>query len=217
MIFGKSSLNKINKNILKYFDVRPPIKRNDLNEFFYEKNYTNCILICDGLFGQELSVTIEECYKVLENPNNVLMGSSCIGALRAVDCYQQGMMGIGNVFMGYHLGFYQSDSYVANLYNDEFQEEFIYSYVHIDYIVQYLIKKNNFTFLHYKKIMQEIDFIYWEKRTIEVVFSILKKYFLKLESDAVKKIFTDKDLNPKLLDAEMAVDYIFKYYLKGVL
>ena len=91
-------------------EYRPPVKRGDLEAVMAEKPKIVCII--DGLFFQDCSVGHREVLKLL-NSGIEVYGASSMGALRACELEDFGMIGIGKVFEMYRDGLVESDDEVA--------------------------------------------------------------------------------------------------------
>jgi TfuA protein len=91
----------------------PPVKRGDL----YLLTGDICTVgIVDGEFFQSLSVSPKEVMTLLEHGMKVFGGSS-MGALRAVEMSQYGMVGVGKIFEMYRDGEIDADDEVAMTYD----------------------------------------------------------------------------------------------------
>jgi hypothetical protein len=88
-------------------DYRPPIKRGDL-----PAQFDGTIVIIDGEFGQNLSVSPNEILRLLDQGTTVA-GASSMGALRAAELHPCGMQGHGWIFQQYLSGRIVSDDEVA--------------------------------------------------------------------------------------------------------
>ena len=94
--------------------MRPPIIRGDLLRTPTEGKWNNRILILDGQFGQNLSVSVTEIREYLGR-GLYLAGASSMGALRAVECRTLGMVQHGWICEQYRAGHVEADSEVALL------------------------------------------------------------------------------------------------------
>ena len=94
-------------------DYRPPVKRGDL-----AVRYDGTIIIIDGEFQQNLSVSPKEILRLLDAGTRVI-GAASIGALRAVELARYGMKGFGWVFEAYRSGRLEADDEVAVSYSPE--------------------------------------------------------------------------------------------------
>jgi TfuA protein len=94
-------------------DYRPPVKRGDLPE-----RHDGTIVIIDGEFGQNLSVSPKEILRLLDRGTHVI-GASSMGALRAAELSVYGMEGCGWVFDAYQSGRVDADDEVAVAYSPD--------------------------------------------------------------------------------------------------
>src|SRR5262245_35548505 len=74
-------------------DYRPPVRRGDLEAL----PGGTLVGIVDGVFDQSLAVSPREIRDALERGVRIL-GSSSMGAMRAVELGAFGMIGVGRVF-----------------------------------------------------------------------------------------------------------------------
>jgi TfuA protein len=94
-------------------DYRPPIKRGDLAQL---PSDTQIVGIIDGVFHQSLAVSPKEVIALLER-GVCVYGASSIGALRAAEMHQHGMIGVGAIFEMYRDGQIDADDEVAVAYD----------------------------------------------------------------------------------------------------
>jgi hypothetical protein len=91
-------------------DYRPPIKRGDL-----PARHDGTVIIIDGEFRQNLSVSPNEILRLLDQGTQVT-GAASMGALRAVELMPYGMVGCGWVYDSYRSGRIVADDEVAVTY-----------------------------------------------------------------------------------------------------
>ena len=90
----------------------PPIKRGDLAVVDdYE-----VIIILDGEFGQNMSVSPKEILGILER-GKIVIGASSMGALRASELDRSGMIGVGWVYDYFRRSAVRRDADVALVYS----------------------------------------------------------------------------------------------------
>jgi hypothetical protein len=111
IVFLGPSLPLVAAQRLLDADYRPPIKRGDLPERF-----DGTVVIIDGEFGQNLSVSPNEILRLLDNGTRVV-GAASMGALRAAELHPHGMEGYGWIFDGYRSGRFDADDEVAVSYS----------------------------------------------------------------------------------------------------
>ncbi len=90
--------------------VHGPVKLGDLLRL--RPSARDIVLIIDGLFHQEPPIRHKEILDAMANGVTVI-GASSMGALRAAELHQYGMIGIGSVFEMYRDGIIDADDEVA--------------------------------------------------------------------------------------------------------
>ncbi len=111
IVFLGPSLPLADARGVLYADYRPPIRRGDLASV----PQNSCILIIDGEFAQNLSVSPNEILAVLD-AGGIVLGASSMGALRATELADYGMEGVGWVYEAYASGQIIGDDEVALVY-----------------------------------------------------------------------------------------------------
>lgn len=98
-----------------WLDVRPPARRGDLAALC-DTRPAAAVLLLDGEFGQNFSISIAEVRAVLAAGMPV-HGASSMGVLRAVECRTLGMTGSGWVYQQYLSGVVDADAEVALMFD----------------------------------------------------------------------------------------------------
>jgi hypothetical protein len=99
-------------------EIRPPIKRGDIDEVLGAPEPPEIIGIVDGQFLHELAISPKEVLHALDRGVKVY-GASSMGALRAVECEPFGMIGVGRIFELYRSGEIDADDEVAITFDGE--------------------------------------------------------------------------------------------------
>lgn len=113
VVFGGPSLFGFPAELLGAFDLRPPARAGDLLAAALEG--AREIALIDGYFDQTPSVWHKEILWALAHGATVA-GAASMGALRACECEEFGMIGIGRVFEDYRSGRRCADADVALLH-----------------------------------------------------------------------------------------------------
>src|SRR5919107_1520009 len=92
-------------------DYRPPAKKGDLLKLI--PTAVKFVGLIDGYFLQDYPPTPIEVYNLLRKKDVMVFGSSSLGALRAVELKNFGMIGIGKIFNLFLKGVIDSDDEVA--------------------------------------------------------------------------------------------------------
>ena len=100
-------------------ELLPPVKRGDLGQLLARQRPPRYVGIVDGEFLQGLSVSPKEIVRAIESGGLTVFGSSSMGALRAAELDDFGMVGIGTVYRMYRDGVVDADDEVAMVYDPE--------------------------------------------------------------------------------------------------
>jgi hypothetical protein len=112
IVFSGPSIAEAEVHRLAAATCAPPIKRGDLNAV---DNY-DIIVILDGEFGQNMSVSPKEILAILAQGKTVI-GASSMGALRASELDRSGMIGIGWVYDHFRRSAVRRDADAALVYS----------------------------------------------------------------------------------------------------
>jgi len=112
IVFSGPSIAEAEVHRLAACTHAPPIKRGDLAAV----DGYDVIVILDGEFGQNMSVSPKEILAVLESGKTVI-GASSMGALRASELDRCGMIGVGWVYEYFRRGAVRRDADVALVYS----------------------------------------------------------------------------------------------------
>ncbi|MDN3610444.1 TfuA-like protein [Vibrio ostreicida] len=82
------------------FDVRPPVKRGDVDRLINSKKIPDKVVIVDGTFHSYPSVGHRELLRLIDWGCQVIGGSS-MGAIRATELKRYGMQGFGQIYQRY--------------------------------------------------------------------------------------------------------------------
>lgn len=198
---GLSILEDEAKTILDA-DYRPPVKRGDIIKAIAEK--PDVIGIIDGVFHHSPAVAHKEIMKALDKEITVVGGSS-MGALRASELDDLGMVGIGYVYKAYRSGQITSDDDVALSFDPERNVPISEALVNVDYKLELAVKEGIITEEEKEYIHKIAKDIYYPKRSYQNIFS-------KVEMDDERKTklidFVLKEKDIKYLDAIEVLEYI---------
>jgi len=153
------------KKILKA-DYRPPVGRDDILIALRDK--PKVIGIIDGVFHQKPAVAHKEILKALSSGVKVVGGSS-MGALRASELDEMGMIGVGEVYTAYKTGEIESDDDVAVVFNPQTNEQLSEALISMDNNFQSACKQGVITPEDLKNLKKTAKEIYYPKRTYKLV------------------------------------------------
>ena len=215
IVFGGPSLRLVYDRYQQTFDFRPPVRRGDLHALLKQHSTCpGCVLLTDGVFGSNMSVSPVECLDLIHS-GWLVLGSSSMGALRAADCANAGMQGVGNIFFGFRSGYYHSDADVAVLYNADDHSELSISFAHADHLARILAHKHPLSGPARRRLLQDLRVVPWFERFPHVVAELFATHFSCPELlSQVPILLSDVNHNPKNQDALMACDLLAKFYLR---
>lgn len=110
IVFAGPTLTRAEIRDLADVDCRPPAAQGDVYKATLEK--PKCIGIIDGYFNGVPSIWHKEILWAM-NQGIAVFGSASMGALRAAELYDFGMIGVGSVFEDFKSGVLEDDDEVA--------------------------------------------------------------------------------------------------------
>lgn len=97
-------------------DYRPPVARGDIEALLRQPVLPKIVGMIDGKFFQSFAISPKEMLPLLER-GVTMLGSSSMGALRAMELHPYGMIGVGRVFEMYMSGVVDADDEVAVVFD----------------------------------------------------------------------------------------------------
>jgi hypothetical protein len=98
-------------------EVLPPVRRGDVDALFRRESPPRRVGIVDGVFLQALAVSPKEILAALDHHDVAFYGSSSMGALRAAELADLGMVPVGAIAGLYRGGEVDADDEVAITYD----------------------------------------------------------------------------------------------------
>lgn len=217
IVFGGPSLRVARNAYSHGFDYRPPVRRGDLHRLLEENpGKRGCVLITDGVFGESMAVSPCECIDMLQ-AGWLLLGASSMGALRAADCCNVGMVGVGDIFFSYRTGYFHSDADVAVLYHADTHDEMSVSLAHADYILRLIARSRPIRDVDRRLLLRDLRTIAWYDRYPTHVGEIMAHRFgVPQLKEEFMTMWCDAEYNPKVRDALAACSMLSKYFLKRI-
>lgn len=202
IIFTGPSLSaKEGSEILKA-DYRPPIRRGDILKAINDS--PDIIGIIDGVFHQYPAVGHKEILEAI-NKGITVVGGGSMGALRASELDDLGMIGIGYVYNEYASGNIESDDDVAitfDIYTGETMSEAL---VNIAYKLNEALENKIITNDEKKELISIAKSTYYPNRTY---YNILKESNLDVDKKEKLVDFIVKTVDIKKQDAIAVLEYI---------
>jgi len=158
------------RQILPDADYRPPIIRGDLN--FLPKG-TRIVGIVDGVFFNETAVGHKEIIAAI-NKGVTMVGSSSMGALRAAELADFGMIGVGRIYECYRSGRITNDDEVAVTFNPVTGEQISQPLVNIRHQLKAAEDNGIITIEERRSLVEVIGGMYYPERIYPAIMNLAK-------------------------------------------
>ncbi len=184
-------------------DYRPPVARGDVIKALMDDPYL--IAIIDGVFHKEPAVSHKEILKAIKK-GVIVVGGASMGALRASELDDFGMIGIGRVYHDYREGVIESDDDVAVVINPETLEQLSEAFISMNYTFKAAMDKGVIDEADFETLIKTAKSIYYPKRTYNKVF---KDSGLEMERiKYIQKFLEENRVDVKREDAIKVLKYI---------
>jgi hypothetical protein len=203
IIFTGPSLHPDEAREILDADYRPPIKRGDIINALNDN--PDIIGIIDGVFHQQPAVSHREILAALKK-DIIIVGGASMGALRASELDDFGMIGIGYVYNQYKEGLIESDDEVAVTINPINLEQLSEALVSMEYNFKRMVDNNIISKEDFSKLVKTAKSIYYPKRTYNSVFN--NADIEKEKIDKINKFLDKQGVNIKRQDAIDVIKYI---------
>jgi hypothetical protein len=187
-------------------DLRPPVKRGDLPALDDE---VSVIGIIDGVFMGEAAVGHREIIDKLKSGVKVY-GASSMGALRAAELQDFGMMGVGTIFNKYSKGEIDGDDEVALIFNPETLEPLSEPLVNMRLNLENAVDAGLITTSDAIQIINCLKSIYFPKRSLARLKDCFEQNLTIEKNRAVARKFEADYVDYKKEDAVNLLETIVK-------
>jgi len=150
----------------------PPIKRGALLSFVDDP--PPVIGIIDGVFYQNLAISPKEILTFLKLGARIF-GAASMGALRAVELYPYGMVGIGQIFRLYRCGRVTGDDEVAVRLCPDTLRPLSEPLVNIRIALKAAIRDGIVPAREASCIIREMKTMYFPERTLPTLFAVAQR------------------------------------------
>lgn len=206
---GPSIRPKDAAKILKA-DYRPPVGRDDVTKALHDK--PDVIAIIDGVFHQKPAVSHKEILRALKEGVTVVGGAS-MGALRASELDDFGMIGVGRVYSYYKNGLIEADDDVAVVFNPQTLEQLSEALVTMGYNFGLAVNEDLINEEDFKTLVQTAKSIYYPKRTYRKVLNDAK--IDKAKKEELGRFLHGGSIDLKREDAVEVLKYIKENYKRS--
>ncbi|MEM2214244.1 MAG: TfuA-related McrA-glycine thioamidation protein [Candidatus Nezhaarchaeales archaeon] len=197
---GPSLRHKEARIIFEHAIYMPPIKRGDATKAF--ESGAKIIGVIDGVFFQDVAVSPKELLNLLDR-GAIIVGGGSIGALRAAELDEFGMIGVGEVYRMYKRGEVFSDDEVALIFDPYTFEPLSEPLINIRYNVKRLANDGLIDYVIAEKLIQIAKSLHYSERSYEKVLAeALRQGILSLmEHDRLVRLILERRIDLKRLDA----------------
>lgn len=194
------------KAILGDADYRPPIVRGDLAKL---PRKTKIVGIIDGVFYSESAIAHKEIVEVMKKGITVV-GSSSMGALRAAELADFGMIGVGRVYECYRSGKITADDEVAVTFNPVTGEQIAEPLVNVRYQLKAAEGAGVITRDHREALVKLTGEMFYPQRTYPAIVDKAVKagVLTQAKGDELLGYVTTKPVNLKAEDAVLLLERI---------
>lgn len=172
-------------------DYHPPIKRGDLPRLSEQVRHVG---IVDGVFMNDCSVGHREIIALLKR-GVVVVGGGSMGALRASELSDLGMIGIGRIYEMYLSGEIDGDDEVALAFNPETGDPLSEPLVNIRATLASAVEKGILEADTSSQILERVRMVYYPKRSMSMMLEsareILDPTIFKNLSEFVRESSVD--------------------------
>jgi hypothetical protein len=201
VIFLGPSLPHVEARKLLDADYRPPVKRGDLASL---PQGTKTVGIIDGVFLSESSVGHREILSLLRSGMRVVGGSS-MGALRAAELSDLGMVGVGKIYEMYASGAIDGDDEVALAFNPETLEPMSEPLVNLRHNLSQAVARRVIPGTVAQELIDEMKHTYFPRRSYDLLLRITRERFGRETGRRLKEFVEKEAKNLKKSDALMII------------
>ena len=203
IVFLGPSLNPEEALKILNADYRPPVGRDDVIKALQDK--PDVIAIIDGVFHQKPAVSHKEILRALKEGVTVVGGAS-MGALRASELDDFGMIGVGRVYSYYKNGLIEADDDVAVVFNPQTLEQLSEALVTMGYNFRLAANEDLIDEEDFKSLVQTAKSIYYPKRTYRKVLKDVG--IAEDKKEGLGRFLDERGIDLKMEDAVEVLKYV---------
>ncbi len=163
-------------------DYRPPVKRGDLLQLPPD---INVVGIVDGVLLHDAAVGHREILGLLSK-GIVVYGGGSMGALRAAELCDLGMVGVGRVFEEYRSGRVEGDDEVVLSFDPFTQQPLSEPLINIRLNLQVACDRGTITPAESARLLDEVRREFYPRRTYEVLFAKAREVLKSVDARALE-------------------------------
>jgi hypothetical protein len=175
----------------------PPVKRGVLPSL--EKNITH-VGIVDGVFLSDASVGHREIMALLQKGVTVVGGGS-MGALRAAELEDMGMIGVGRIFEMYRDGTIEGDDEVALVFDPETYRPLSEPMVNIRYFLSEAVHRDIMEVGDEERLIVEMKKVYYPRRSFHHLLKLADQMMDEGSALSLRKMSKEESFDLKRKDS----------------
>jgi hypothetical protein len=196
IVFTGISLSFAEARSIVPADVRPAVKRGDLDELRNDA----VVAIIDGELHETYILPTEEIRRAVGRGLHV-QGASSLGALRAAELHQSGMGGLGWVYEAFCTGLIAGMDEIAVCYDPYSHRPLTIPLVNVRFCLGRLVGNGSITAEEAATTMISLSGIRVEQRDPRTVLLRLREVLGRRRSESVLDMISEADNNIKARDA----------------
>ncbi len=204
IVFLGPSLPRDEAGALLDAEFRPPVRRGDLTSI--EGGRT--VVILDGEFDQNFPVSPKEILRLIDSGGTVI-GASSMGAIRAAELADFGMIGIGRIFEAYRSGRIEGDDEVALTYCPLSYRARTVPLVHVRFWLEDLGAAGIVPAVERRLLFRGARRIFYAHRTAESLRELMMRILGPDRVERIRAAGVGEISNVKAEDARMALAFVF--------
>jgi len=167
------------------------------------------IAIVDGAFGNVPSIWHKEILFAIAAGVEV-SGASSMGALRAAELFEFGMIGVGRIYRLYRGGAWADDDEVAVIHAPAALAycPLSHAMVNIRYTMRRLVRVGAIESAVAKSVVVEMKALHFSQRTDEELRANAQKIAGSADADRLMQLFAEEYIDAKKLDAQALVRFL---------
>jgi TfuA protein len=186
-------------------DYRPPVARDDVVKAL--RDDPDIIVIIDGVFHKEPAVSHKEIMEAIKK-GVIVIGGASMGALRASELDNFGMVGVGRVYNDYRRGIIESDDDVAVVINPETFEQLSDAFISMNYTFKAAMAKGIINKSDFETLIKTAKSIYYPKRNYNKV--IIEADIEDERKKHLQKFLKENTIDVKKEDAIAVLKFVKK-------
>lgn len=197
MIFLGPSLPHEEARRILDADYRPPVKRGDLLEL---PEGVGVVGIIDGVLLSDAAVGHREILQLMQRGTRVIGGGS-MGALRAAELDNLGMIGVGRIYEEYSSGRIEGDDEVVLMFDPFTLAALSEPLVNLRLNVEEAVKDRVISESDAMIIIEQLKSTFYPKRSYEMLLAISRKVLQQTTMKKFESYIKSKNRNFKRIDA----------------